>query len=124
MKQVSTLLHHTKNKNVKTSFASSLSGEQNLAPPHFGSPDGNSDNGRSADSGLTSPNGGSVQPFIPKLKTSDLKLLKTEKVEDAVEKASEAALQEWVNNFKNECDRLEGFFVDKLNDLVLQFVER
>ena len=57
--------------------------------------------------------------FIPKLTRKDLELLKTRQVEDEIEKASEAALKLWVNDFKSECDRLEGFFVGKLNDLII-----
>ena len=37
---------------------------------------------------------------------------------------SETALKEWCFKFKGECDRIEEFFLEKLNELIIQFVER
>lgn len=57
--------------------------------------------------------------FIPKLSAKDLKTLVTIPVKDSAEEESEQALQEWINSFKGECDRIETFFLQKLGDLIV-----
>jgi len=53
-----------------------------------------------------------------------MKILTAEIVHDQINEESEVALKEWCLKFKGECDRIEEFFIEKLNELIIQFVER
>lgn len=61
---------------------------------------------------------------MPKLGAKDMKILTAEIVHDQINEESEVALKEWCLKFKGECDRIEEFFIEKLNELIIQFVER